>query len=149
MIKEYNIKQYCCEDISKIENYDKAITDKNQTWHCHHRAEILPCGRFLQADLEKFGLYLNRPANELIFLSPGEHHRIHSTGFKFSEESRLRKSKNMMGNKNHFYGKKHTKESRLKNSIAIKGMKWWNNGVKTVRARECPDGFVAGRKLSK
>ena len=138
MINEYNAKKFCCEDISLIENYEKAINDKSQSWHCHHRAEILPCGKYLAIDLMNFKLYWHRPASELIFLSPSEHHRIHSTGFKFSKESRLKKSKNMMGNKNHFYGKKHTKESRLKNSIAIKSMKWWNNGVICKRSRECP-----------
>lgn len=30
-------KLWCCEDISKIENYDKAIADKTQTWVCHHK----------------------------------------------------------------------------------------------------------------
>lgn len=28
MICEKSIRQYCCEDLSKIENYDKAIADK-------------------------------------------------------------------------------------------------------------------------
>lgn len=28
MIKEANAKKYCCEDISLIENYDKAISDQ-------------------------------------------------------------------------------------------------------------------------
>jgi group I intron endonuclease len=35
-------------------------------------------------------------------------------GYKFSEESRKEKSLNMMGDKNHFYGKKHTNESIIK-----------------------------------
>ena len=34
-----NASKYCCEDISLIENYDKAIEDKTQYWHCHHRLE--------------------------------------------------------------------------------------------------------------
>ena len=34
-------KNYCSEDISLIENYDKAVNDKEQTWHCHHRREII------------------------------------------------------------------------------------------------------------
>ena len=46
MIMEYNAKQYCCEDITLIENYDKAIADETQVWDCHHRDEvrILPSG---------------------------------------------------------------------------------------------------------
>ena len=43
----YNLKsRYCCEDISKIENYDKAIEDNLNGWVIHHRDEIriLPSG---------------------------------------------------------------------------------------------------------
>lgn len=145
MIKEYNVKKFCCEDISLIENYNKAVADKMQTWHCHHRAEILPCGKYSAIDLMNFKLYWNRPAAELIFLTPGEHHRIHSTGFRFSQESNAKKSKSMVGGKNHFYRKKHTKKSRTKMSVTLHELKWWNNGTVSVRKRNCPLGFVAGR----
>ena len=53
MINEKNAKRFCNEDISLIENYDKAIVDNTQTWHCHHRAEILPCGIFYVEDLQQ------------------------------------------------------------------------------------------------
>ena len=33
-------KKFCKDDISLIENFDKAISDSNQTWDCHHRREI-------------------------------------------------------------------------------------------------------------
>ena len=36
-------------------------------------------------------------------------------------------------------------ETRRKMSAGTKGTKWWNNGVKCVRAKECPAGFVRGR----
>ena len=26
------VKRYCCEDISLIENYDKAVADNTQIW---------------------------------------------------------------------------------------------------------------------
>ena len=80
MINEYYAKKFCCEDISLIENYDKAIADTTQTWDCHHRGEILPCGRFSVSDLKKFELYFNRPASELIFLTRSEHRRLHLKG---------------------------------------------------------------------
>lgn len=41
MINEFNVNAFCCEDISKIENYDKAVADKTQTWHCHHKNGIV------------------------------------------------------------------------------------------------------------
>lgn len=82
MINESQAKKYCKDDISKIENYDKAIEDKRRSWHIHHRAEILPCGRFSVSDLMKFNLYWDRPANELIFLTQSEHMKLHHIGVK-------------------------------------------------------------------
>ena len=86
MINEYCAKKFCCEDISLIENYALAIADTTQTWDCHHRGEILPCGRYEVKDLKKFGLYYNRPANELIFLPHDEHISLHYKGVPLSEE---------------------------------------------------------------
>ena len=80
MINEKYAKKYCCEDISNIENYELAINDQTQTWDCHHRGEVLPCGRFSPNDLNKFGLYFNRPASELIFLTKAEHTCMHFKG---------------------------------------------------------------------
>ena len=82
MIMEYNAKQYCCEDIILIENYDKAIADETQVWDCHHRDEIrvLPSGMVAlrsQKELQENGRYFGCPANELIFLTPSEHSRLH------------------------------------------------------------------------
>lgn len=92
MINEQNCNAFCIEDISKIDNYEQAVNDKTQTWECHHRAEILPCGRFSAEDLKKFGLYYHRPANELIFLTKSDHTRLHFTGKTWSEESRAKLS---------------------------------------------------------
>ena len=80
MINEKYAKKFCCEDLSLIENYELAINDTTQTWECHHRGEVLPCGRFSIDDLKKFELYFNRPASELIFLTPSEHRRLHFKG---------------------------------------------------------------------
>lgn len=78
MICTETIKMYCCDDICHIENYDKAINDKTQTWHCHHRleTELNVCKQYL-IDHE---LYHNRPASELIFLTPAEHISLHFKG---------------------------------------------------------------------
>ena len=80
MINEYYAKNFCCEDLGLIENYYKAIADMTQTWECHHRGEILPCGRFSRDDLKKFGLYYSRPASELIFMTPTAHRQLHYKG---------------------------------------------------------------------
>ena len=88
MINENCVKAYCSEDISLIENYALAIADTTQTWDCHHRGEILPCGRFSPNDLTKFGLYFNRPASELIFLTKAEHSSLHKRGVPLSEATK-------------------------------------------------------------
>ena len=88
MISKQTIKKFCCEDISLIENYNLAIADTTQTWECHHRGEVLPCGRFSRDDLKKFGLYFNRPAAELIFLTPFDHRQLHFKGVLKSEATK-------------------------------------------------------------
>ena len=97
MINEYCAKAYCSEDLSLIENYDKAIADTTQTWDCHHKGEILPCGRFSHNDLKKFGLYYKRPAAELIFLTKAEHTRLHKIGVPLSEENKQAISDGLKG----------------------------------------------------
>lgn len=68
-----NANLYCCEDISKIENYDEAAKDLSQIWHVHH----IKGEEFTAAKLIKNNLYYNRPANELIFLKPSSHNHVH------------------------------------------------------------------------
>lgn len=97
MINEFYAKSYCSDDISIIENYDMAVTDTTQTWDCHHRGEILPCGRFSRDDLKKFGLYYKRPAAELIFLTKAEHTHLHNNGVPKSEEHKKALSEALKG----------------------------------------------------
>lgn len=83
MVNERLAKSYCKEDISNIENYDKAVADTTRTWHCHHRDEVkvLPSGITVvrsYKDLKENGRYYNRPANELIFLTQSEHTKLHN-----------------------------------------------------------------------
>ena len=107
---------YCKEDISLIENYEQAISDKTQTWDCHHRLEtdlVLS-----KAELIKQDKYLNVPANELIFLTHGEHMKLH-----------------MQGKNNPFYNKQHSEETKRKQSERkqeyYKSHSSWNKGGKT------------------
>ena len=164
-------KTYCNEDISLIENYDKAIADSNTMWHCHHRREL----ETPRKQLIKIGEYFNRPATELIFLTKSEHTALHHKGKKlkpFTEEHKLKMS---IAKK----GKHHTEETKRKMSEALKGvhrseetkrkmseaqkgkifteehkqkmadamkrLHWFNNGIKNVFVKECPEGFVKGR----
>lgn len=82
------MKAYCSEPLSHIENYDKAVADDEHVWVCHHRAEVLPCGRYTVAQLQKHGLYWHRPASELIFLRRDVHTRLHRNGTHHSDEAK-------------------------------------------------------------
>ena len=158
MICERTIKKICKDDISLIENYDKAIEDTTQTWHCHHRRETI----FSRKDLIEIGEYYNRPAEELIFLTKTDHQRLHHLGKQHSEESCKKMSEARKGKPSWMKDKHHSEESRKKMSEAKKGKHfseehkrklsdvqkgthWYNNGVKSTRAKECPKGFVKGR----
>lgn len=79
MISESKAKRFCKDDLSKIENYDKAISDTTQTWDLHHRLELTIDGEFAMtvAQLKMHDMYYNRPYYELIFLTPSEHRRMH------------------------------------------------------------------------
>ena len=112
MISEIMTKRYCKDDISLIENYEQAVNDKTKTWHCHHRGEILACGRYTPDDLKKFGLYWKRPASELIFISKSKHKAIHNKdkwniGKKLSCEAKLKIA-------NAHKGSKASEETKIK-----------------------------------
>lgn len=78
MINEGCARKFCKDDISMIENYEKAMNDTTQTWHCHHRLETFDGERSRPMQyLMMVNMYFNRPADELIFLTPSEHQRLH------------------------------------------------------------------------
>ena len=79
MISEFWAKQYCSEDISLIENYQQAIADEERMWDIHHRRECDSEGRtlFTHKQLKENGLYFNRPASELIFVTKSMHRKLH------------------------------------------------------------------------
>ena len=79
MISLVYANRYCCEDVSKIENYELAIAHNSQIWDIHHRLEIHEDYLNTREDLKLMNLYWNRPANELIFLTHSEHIAMHCT----------------------------------------------------------------------
>lgn len=174
MINERSAKEFCCEDFSLIENYDKAVADQTQTWHIHHRRESI----YSRNDLIAIDEYYNRPAIELIFLTQSAHNKVHKTGVHHSEETRKKISEAEKGERNYNFGKHlsedtrrkiseaekgklvseitrkklskaskgryHTEESKKKMSKSHKGKHFWNNGVVCVRTEKCPEGFTLG-----
>lgn len=121
MISIERVSKYCNDDISLIENYDKAINDHTQIWHCHHRGEILPCGRYSYKTLMKYGLYYHLPASELIFLTKSEHHSLHHKGKMYGSETRRKISESKIGKPNGWIGRHHNEETRRKLSEYHKG----------------------------
>lgn len=86
------LKRYCCEDISLIENYDIAVASKKK-YECHHRREIDE--NLSRTELIKRGLYYHRPASELLFIECGEHRKLHHTG-KILSADNIEKLKNSL-----------------------------------------------------
>ena len=115
MICEKTVRKYCCEDISLIENYDKAVNDKTQVWHCHHRLETEL--HKTQEELKEMNMYWSVEAKYLIFITKADHNSLHLKNKKFSEEH-IKKIKDnhpdFKGEKNPMFGKHHTVETKLK-----------------------------------
>ena len=162
MISEKIAKSYCKDDISLIENYDKAVADKNCVWHCHHRRETI----YSRSELKEIGEYYNRPACELIFLTPANHRRLHQlgkpSGMKDKHHSAETCKKIAVNNGCFWKGKHRSAETRKKIAEANKcqhrsaetckkigearkGKHWYNNGNTSILAKTCPEGFVPGR----
>ena len=102
MIDFRRANKYCSEDLSLIENYEQAVNDKTQVWDCHHRKETDE--GLSRVELIKIGLYWNRPASELIFMTKSEHNSLHKKG-----------------KPNPNKGKHRTEETRVKISAGMKG----------------------------
>lgn len=132
MISDYWPKRYCCEDISLIENYDKAINDKTQTWHCHHKNEITL--NMNQKELQDAGLFWDRPANELIFLTKSEHKSLHMYGTQYAkgcvrtEETKKKISKTKKEQSVPAWNK-GLKGYNSGNKNPAFGRKWISNGI--------------------
>ena len=135
MINVKEVQKYCKEDISKIKNYDLAIADTTQTWHCHHMTETW--WNCTAKDLIENECYYGRKACELIFLTAEEHCRLHNKVRIFSEETRRKMSEAKKGQilsdetrkkmseakkneNNPLFGKHHSDETRKKISEAKK-----------------------------
>lgn len=134
MISVRNAQMFCAEPIEWIENYDKAMADQTQVWHCHHVWETML--GYSKEELIEMNEYYGIPACNLIFLTPSEHTKIHSKGENHpmfgrhhteetkeklrkyhlgkhhTEEVKRKMSESRMGEKNNFYGKHHTEETK-------------------------------------
>ena len=124
MINESQARKFC-KDYTLIENYEDAVNDPTQTWHCHHiLGEILTRQQLLDHDF-----YYDVPPCMLKFVTKAEHTRLHSKNH--TEESRRKISEAMKGHivtdetrqkmSEALKGKQPTEETRRKISEAMKG----------------------------
>ena len=78
---------YTAEPITHIEGFYEMV-ESGTKWNIHHRLEthrwskkqqkwILRDEQVPAKVLKALGLYYNRPASELIYLSPSEHNKLH------------------------------------------------------------------------
>ena len=114
MIKEKNAKAYCSDDISLIENYNEAI-NSSEVWICHHRLGIdLGKGR---DELIDMGLYFDRPASELQFLSRSEHIRLHNLYMSEERKDKIISNSSTESKFGYFLFEKKTKTFERVSSI--------------------------------
>lgn len=166
----YNFKRYC-KDYENIENYQKAKKDDFKGWHCHHRLETHNSDgerRLVDIsykELKALGMYYNRPAEELIFLTISEHNAYNkgkpksdetrrkmkgnknALGYKHSEEAKKKMSEARKGKTKSEEHKKKLSESHKGKNIWTKGMHWHNNGKENKFCYKCTEGFVPGKLL--
>ena len=122
-------KRYC-SDIENVENFEKAAAENFIGWCLHHRLETWASDgerrlvNISAAELKSFGMYYNRPSEELIFLTSSEHSILHNKGEsnpnygkQLSEEH---KRKIGEGNR----GKQLTEETKHKMSLAQIGKRF-------------------------
>jgi hypothetical protein len=150
-----DLKRICKDDISKIENYEQAINDKENMWVCHHRLELTLDGEFAHSaeELDRLGMYYNRPYFELIFLTRTQHGELHGgtlTSEDITKRLNTAECKNKMRNAK--IGRKRgpmSEETKKKIAEARKGKPHpHTGGFQSDEKRAKISKIQKGRKLS-
>lgn len=95
MLARISTLEKYCKNYTLIENYGKAMRDRHVKWICHHRFEIEK--NMSAKELKDANLYYDRPPEELIFVTPAEHCKIH---FKDKHQTELHKKRRSEALKN-------------------------------------------------
>ena len=117
MIANIKILEKYCKNYKNIENYEDAVRSP-LIYDLHHRLEISEMQS--RSDLKFLHLYYHRPPEELIFLSHGEHQRLHKANL--SAEARKKMSDALKGNQCAL-GHHCSNETKQKMSVACRGEK--------------------------
>ena len=112
MISETYSPRYCRDPIEKIKGYEEAISSP-EMYDCHHVLELTLDGQFAHhpEELERMGMYWNRPAYELEFLKHTDHQKMH-----------MKANPPMKG-------RAHSDVTKSKISSSLKGQRAWNKGI--------------------
>lgn len=100
------LKHLFCFNLEAIENFEKAKADNFKNWVIHHRLEThnsdgeLRSTFLTKEELIELDMYYHRPAEELIFMTRGQHQKLHHTNKTVSNETREKLSKALKCNKN-------------------------------------------------
>lgn len=125
----YNASKFCT-NYKEIENYDKMMNDVGTYWECHHRLETHNSDgermttQITREELKALGMYYNRPASELIFLTRSEHCSLHQIGKdRTASEETKKKISNSVRNNPDAMG---SKAKRMRKAFLIdnKGLSW-------------------------
>lgn len=138
MINYKNVKKYCSGDYTKIENYEKAVSDTTQMWHCHHRLEthtsdgLIRQETLTSEELIALNTYYDRPEEELIFLTKKEHRTLHAKNMNSATRKKLSENhvvtEKMKAAWEQRKGIEFSEEHKKNISIACIGRKPWNDG---------------------
>lgn len=116
MISEKQARRFCCDDISLIRGYERAVNDTTQKYELHHLEGVF----YTKDEMIRLGKYYKQPAMALIFLTKSEHAKIHTV---FGEEKYKKISEALKGRVSPMTGKHHSEESKMKISESHKGKK--------------------------
>lgn len=116
-INKKSLYAYCLGDFTKIEGYDRAMSDNSDRWIIHHRLELNDDGtiRYTARQLEALDLYYHRPPEELLILTNKEHGILHSHDYPDEARKIIRQKAT---------GRTVSDEAKAKISKANKGRKF-------------------------
>ena len=128
-----------CRYPELIENYEKAIVDKEIMWECHHRKEEF----YSCKELKEMGEYYDISPEDLIFLIPKEHDRIECSVKRRSnamktEEVRKKISEGVLRN----YAKNGTKKSAYFKVRWVEGDRIFDSSKDAARFFDCSLGAI-------
>ena len=146
--KDYDKNEYCLHHID--ENLKKTDRARYDEWRIE---DLVPMLKSEHTSLHHTGNTLTKEQRKKISESLKGHTLSAETRKKISETQKGRKNpKTSAGLKEYYknhhpwnFGKHEKIKAKRIRGDAFKEYKWFNNGIKNVRCKECPEGFKQGR----